>query len=151
MRTISKELQSSKRSRGPEVDEKTAIMYDPLNRTVFQGSIAALKSERKQSSPSDPQTASQRKIAYIEIPIKDCKTKVDIRIPLRRSSMSSQDAHHTKGSDGHGVYLATVDLRRLGKSVRNGVRSGKIKNVYVLGYVPDTLLSDESAEDSESD
>lgn len=116
-------------------------MYDPLNRTLFQGSLEALKRKRKQTQSSSNQLSSENNVDHIEIPIKDCKTKVDIRVPLHSpKSLKKGD------SDDCGIYLATVDLGRLGRTIKNGVRAGKITNVYVLGYVPDRLMSDSGAE-----
>lgn len=41
------------------------------------------------------------------------------------------------------VYLATVDLSRLGRLVRNGVKEGKIKDVYVLGCISEDGIIDQ--------
>lgn len=131
-RTISKGMQSANRSRNAEFNEDNAIIYDPLNGTLFQGSMRLLKKNRS-----------------IEIPIKDCRTSVDIMVPL--SSPTTEGDQKKLAGDGCGIYLATVDLRRLGKTIKNAVRNGKIKKVYVLGYVPERLIPDSSAEDSDGE
>ena len=101
---------------------------------------------------------------HIPIPIKNRNTKLDLRVPLRRPSSSPTSTSTTSGEKGAqdedeeddddddtGIYLATVDLRRLGRQVKNGVRSGEIKRVYVLGYVPGTLMEGRRGEDVDAD
>ena len=67
-------------------------------------------------------------------------------VPLNNRSSPPQSAQEKPDSDECGIYLATVDLGRLGRTVKNGVKSGRIKNVYVLGYVPDSSAEETDEE-----
>jgi hypothetical protein len=172
VRTISKDMATALRPRPTiPIDSNTAIMYDPLNRTLFRGSIKSLANERTSLHPhphpflpphKPPNKQLTKNTEHIPIPIKNRNTKLDLRIPLRRPSSSSTSTSTTPGEKGAqdedeeddddtGIYLATVDLRRLGRQVKNGVRSGEIKRVYVLGYVPGTLMERGRDEDGEVD
>ena len=52
VRTISKDMATALRPRPTiPIDSNTAIMYDPLNRTLFRGSIKSLASERTSPHP----------------------------------------------------------------------------------------------------
>lgn len=68
-------------------------------------------------------------------------------MPLKSPPLSSQGSKGTKNDAELEIYLATVDLGRLGRNVKNDVKNGKIKNLYVLGYVPDKLMRDPGTED----
>ena len=151
-RTINKGIQSASRAHNVEFSEDNVIMYDPLNRTLFQGSLKALGSESKHTPTPILQIChSKTGLGPIKILIKNCRTKVDIRVPLCSPSALPKETQEDQHGDEYGIYLATVDLRRLGRTVKNGVRSGRIRNVYVLGYVPDRLMSSTSADNSDEE
>lgn len=80
---------------------------------------------------------------YIAVPIEGRKTKIDICVPFNGDMSATPEIEDDAGTSAIQtrqvvkVYLATVDLSKLGRKVKSGVRKGKIKDVYVLRGLSD--------------
>ena len=88
------------------------------SRVTFPTSPASLNSTLNR----DVLTTSLAGVQYVQVPIKGRRNQVDVFLDI--------------GANKAKIFLATVNLRRLGFHTKWQRRCGKIEHIYVLGQIP---------------
>ncbi|GME58769.1 hypothetical protein GTA08_BOTSDO11343 [Neofusicoccum parvum] len=90
----------------PEISSNTVVVYDSLNQIYWKDTAA--KYEGSDAGE------------FVDIGTGKKNTKVDIYVNVGGTQM----------------FLATIDLKKLGFDIKSRRKAGKLDNIYVLGQSP---------------
>jgi len=98
-------------------DEDRAVVYDPLERKLWV--------DRKENL--------QKPEEYTKVPIRGTELKVSVFMEM---DLPENKARIAENKDKPRVFIATVDLGRLGKWVKGQRKKMRMQHLYVLGQAP---------------
>jgi hypothetical protein len=124
------------KNRDSSAKEYRVAVYDSLEGKLWADSEESIKSKLPRHSTSSLQMYHKRhrlvnlesvEENYVKVPIRGTETKVAIYIEVGTKEKPAK------------IYIATVDLERLGKWAKAQRRKQKMQHLYVLGQIPHGL------------
>jgi len=110
-------LNSTTRSKKPTIkshgsvlnwNEDTAIVFDPIKQKFFKDSVASIKAE-------------EHSVPYQQIEIPRYESSFDCYVQAKNADQK--------------VFLGTIDLSKLGKTINLHRARGHIPHLYIIGNV----------------
>ncbi|KAE9986991.1 hypothetical protein EG328_004123 [Venturia inaequalis] len=116
------------------------VVYDPLNKILFYEDLQKLESKTYYLPCYRTLTVFpfiEETFVKLDMPGNDLKVTVYMNLPQLKATetIPGTGRNSTSGNTAK-VYIATVNLEKLGSWVRKKRRNNEIQHLYVLGQIP---------------
>ncbi|KAE8450482.1 hypothetical protein EG329_006212 [Mollisiaceae sp. DMI_Dod_QoI] len=130
------------KSNSTAAEEQNVVVYDPLERKLWTD-----KKDRVISRHSYPRYSEHTlthiadKEKFVKVPIRGTDTQVQVYMEMGAGQKKTK------------VFVASVDLGRLGKWVKRERKKNRMQYLYVLGQIPDGFgpMGDKQVSDPQPD